>query len=44
MPKSDSLFSQLFDFIEERPLSAIVSGGIGIILLFTIWKVIKALI
>jgi hypothetical protein len=44
MPKSDSLFTQFFDFIEERPLTAIVSGGIGIVLLFTIWKVLTGFI
>jgi len=33
MPKSDSIISQLYQFIEEKPVVTMVAGGIGIVLL-----------
>ena len=44
MPKSDSIFSQVYSFIEERPLATMIAGGIGIVILFTILKVLKGVI
>ena len=40
MPKSKSTISQLFQFIEEHPVISLTSGGISIVLLFTIWKIL----
>lgn len=40
MPKSKSTISQLFRFIEEHPVISLASGGISIVLLFTIWKIL----
>jgi len=43
MPKSDSILSQLYQFIEEIPVLTMFPFSIGIALLFTIWKVLFAM-
>jgi len=43
MPKSGSILSQLFQFVEENPVITIVAGGISIALLFIIWKVLSGM-
>jgi len=40
MPKSDSIFSQIVQYFQEKPIATIVAGGISITLLFVIWKVL----
>ena len=43
MPKSSSFLSQVYDFIEEKPVFTLVAGGISIAIIFIIWKVLFAI-